>query len=299
MEVSMDNNRFVPTGCCAATKKPIGIQFVYDGTKYVAQGSFIAGPAPTSGTGVAETASGHFYTSPTFRCKRCGANYLYQCASCGKFICCDGAAHSDIRCPECDARISVEQSPQSRIIMRSGIFGPGADVVLAIDTSGSMDDYNRIEQVKRAAIDDFVSVLRGKCRIALVTFASSVNVVLPLCEDFDLIVNKIRSLSADGGTTSPFRCVREDADLQSFRQSTSSRYLVVFTDGAWAGDNSGHINSARELRNAGINIIAIGCAGACESFLSAIASENSAISVSDATIHGGFAAAADAIRGQG
>lgn len=287
----------VQIGACSQSRNAIGIQFVRDGDKYVARGCFIPRAADTAaGAGVTSSINGQFYTAPTFRCKRCEANYLYQCAVCNKFVCYDGTSHAGVVCPSCGATISVAASPQSRIVMRSGLC---PDVLLAIDVSGSMNEYNRIDQVKRAAIDTIVRPYRNKCRMGIVTFASGAHVVLPMCEDFARIESTINGLSAGGGTVSPFHCVRVDAELRAFRESTAPRYLVVFTDGEWSGDKSGHINSATALRDSGITIIAIGCAGAKEDFLRSIATPGAAISVSDSDIHGGFASAADSIFGQG
>lgn len=286
-------------GMCSEQKKEVGIQFKEESGVYTAAGSFL--PGATSGaSGVSSELNGKFLCAPAFKCKRCGKNgFLYQCSKCGTFVCYDGKEHKSTQCPKCGQTAGVAKAPQSRMIVVSGSGPAKPDILLVLDTSGSMKEEGRIDEVKKAALKNFIEKYDGKCRMGLVTFGAMAQVVLPLTDNMSKVKRALESCKPYGGTVSPFHCIRTDEALEEFRNSTNPRYLVVFTDGAWSGYEPNNVAAAVRLRRMGITIIAIGCAGAKREFLRDISSEGAAIETKDGSISGGFASAAKNIFGQG
>jgi len=274
------------TGGCSRLNKSAGFQFVPEGAKLIAKGSFrVFGESVE----VESNVSAEFCVAPTFKCI-CGNKHLYQCCECGKFVCYDGTAQKNLRCPECGAVNAVPAaSADGRIMVSGALERRAVDIVLAIDTSSSMNDCGRMDAVKRAATEEFVSKYEGS-RMAVVSFGDSAQVNCSLTDDVKKITGAINRLTPNGSTTSPFGVILRDAALKEFRESKNDRYIVVFTDGKWAGAASGHISSANKIKSMGINILAIGCAGADGEFLKEISSSpDGVIITSDEGIRQAFA----------
>lgn len=277
------------TGMCSSANKPTGYQFVPEDNKLVARGSF---RMYGGGDEVVSDVAGNFYTAPTFKCT-CGMGHLYQCKECGSFVCYDGKAHEKLQCPSCHALNYVPAAAPDGRIARSGKAGSAmVDIVLAIDTSSSMNAGGRLAVVKQAAVEEFVARYEGKCRMAVMSFDTKVSVLTPLTDNLSAVKRLIGGLSAYGGTTSPFGAVLRDAKLKDFRESQNKRYLVVFTDGEWAGDRDGNISSSMKIKDMGITILSIGCAGADADFLNRISSPDGSIVTTDSGIRSAFATVA-------
>lgn len=271
-------------GMCSNTKKSVGIQFVQEGTKLVAQGSYKTyGGDNENITNV----SGEFYTGSNFRCT-CGKKHLYQCRSCGKFICYDGLAQSNAVCPSCGKNDNVPAATAQGRIMCSGGSGGVTDIILAIDVSSSMYG-NRIRTVKRAAIEEFVHKYSQSCRMALISFESRVVVQSPFTTDLRKIERLIDNLSADGGTHSPLDTVLDNHCFSGFLKASNNRYLVILTDGEWFGDANEHIRKANAIKAKGVKILSIGCDGADKYFLERISSPDGSIITNDSGIRNAFA----------
>lgn len=273
-------------GGCSTVKSSMGYQFIEEGAKLSAKTAFrtFGGVSDVKAPDI----KGAFYTAPDFKC-RCGNTHLYQCKACGKFICYDGKAQSNAVCPACNAKNDVPAAPADGRIVCSGSAGATkADIVLAIDISGSMGEHDRLETVKIAAIEQFISKYKGS-RMALVTFESHVVLEVKSTTDLSAIEYKIRNLCSRVGTRSPLDLILKSSDLKDFRNSQSPRYLVVFTDGGWEGDRKDNIMTAEKIKKMGIKILTIGCAGANASFLRAISSPDCSIITDDAGIGNAFA----------
>ncbi len=271
-------------GMCSTAKREVGFQFVQEGTKLVARGSF---RAYGGGDETVINVSGEFYTGSTFKCT-CGKSHLYQCRTCGKFVCYNGSAQSNVACPKCGKKDSVPESPTQGRIMCSGDSGGVTDIILAIDVSGSMYG-KRIRTVKQSAIEEFVHKYSQRCRMALISFESRVRVQSPLTSDLRKIEKLIDKLSADGGTISPLDTVLESQHFFDFLKASNNRYLVILTDGEWFGDVNEHIKKANEIKAKGVNILSIGCDGADKDFLEKISSPNGSIITNDSGIRSAFA----------
>jgi tight adherence protein B len=110
------------------------------------------------------------------------------------------------------------------------------EVVLALDTSGSMSGAPM--DAAKAAAEAFVAGLPKAARVAVVSFSSSPNVVVPLTDDRTAVVNAIRGLRAQG-ETALFDGVRTASSL--FSAGDVRRQLVVLSDG---GDTVSGSNEA-------------------------------------------------------
>lgn len=273
-------------GGCSTAKSSMGYQFIEEGAKLSAKTAFrtFGGVSDVKAPDI----KGAFYTAPDFKC-RCGNTHLYQCKACGKFICYDGKAQSNAVCPACNAKNDVPAAPADGRIVCSGSSAMvrKAEIVLAIDVSSSMRG-NRLETVKKAAIEQFISKYKGSC-MALVTFQSHVIVAERATTNISLIENRIKSLSASGGTMPPLDLILNSFEMSYFRKSSSPRYLVIFTDGDWFGDYSTNVQNAEKIKKMGIKILTIGCDGADADFLKTISSPDCSIITDDAGIGNAFA----------
>jgi tight adherence protein B len=116
------------------------------------------------------------------------------------------------------------------------------EVVLAFDTSGSMLGV-AMESAKSAA-EAFVGTLPPSTRIALVSFSSTSNVVVPMTTDRVALIDAIRGLRAQGETALYDAVI---AAAGQFSPSGSARReLVVLSDG---GDTVSRADQAAAIRS--------------------------------------------------
>ena len=113
-----------------------------------------------------------------------------------------------------------------------------ADIVLLIDTSGSMQSEDKIGQAIEAA-EVFLNATESNNRIGLTTFSDVVEERVPLGNAeavSDQMHSHIRSLRADGGTElyMALRDVVTEMDKQG--EENRIRAVVVLSDGADTGD---------------------------------------------------------------
>lgn len=127
--------------------------------------------------------------------------------------------------PEPNVIASVQQSWQ--------LVKKQADVVLLIDTSGSMRDDDKIGQAREAA-KNFLEDQAGKNNIGLVQFNSGVETVVPLAEmesNRAPVLNAIDVLEARGNT-SLFDAVIASVDkLQASSDPSRIQAIVLLSDG--------------------------------------------------------------------
>lgn len=113
-----------------------------------------------------------------------------------------------------------------------------ADIVLLVDTSGSMANEDKIAQAIAAA-EAFVNATESSNRIGLTTFSDIVEERVPLGNAeavFDQMRSHIRSLRANGGTEL-FMAVRDVVgEMNKEDDSNRIRAVVILSDGADTGD---------------------------------------------------------------
>lgn len=131
--------------------------------------------------------------------------------------------------------------------------GEIVDVVLAIDTSGSM-----VGEPLAAATDaarSFVESVPGNVRVGLLTFDDSPTVVTPITEDHDAVLTAISGLAAAGETALNDAIVRASGMFSGGQQ----RNIVLLSDGGdTASSNSlGDASGAASKANAAIYAVGL------------------------------------------
>ena len=281
-------------GGCTSKNKPVGFQFKAAGNDCFLGRTYIVHDYGDGGGSESDVSGCFKYGQGYTGCRACGNKYVYQCHNCGAFNCYDGNETLSVVCPCCGEAGNVPASSANRddsLIVRSM---PIIEVILAIDVSSSMNETvaygkTRLDEMKSAAVNNFVRALNG-VKIAVVTFGTSVDTALDFTPDMSLAESTINSLTAQGGTSSPLAHIRRSFADYSEQMQGANRYIVVFTDGEWAG--SGHETTAKKLKDDGVSIIAIGCSGADQKFLSEIATQGASIKAAGDDFAAVFATAA-------
>ncbi len=165
-----------------------------------------------------------------------------------------------------------------------------SSIYLAIDASGSM--YSCRSKVRDAA-RRFVNDMDLTCsKIGVIAFNANVNRLLKLSSNVKDIYRAIDKATADpdGGTNGPLKYLEKN-----FGTMSDKNYIVVLTDGEWF-DGDSEVGSAKRLKNAGIEIVALGIGDANANFLRKIASSDEAALKTDLNdVSGAFSSIAQAI----
>ena len=114
-----------------------------------------------------------------------------------------------------------------------------ADVILIIDTSGSMNDDLRLTSTKDAIyrfVDNFVGpqgTINNKHRVGIVTFAKSASIIEYnkneyFSGDASRIREEVRKLTAEGGTNTDAGLTKA---LELAQKNTRNKYAILLTDG--------------------------------------------------------------------
>ncbi len=126
-----------------------------------------------------------------------------------------------------------------------------ADITLVIDTSGSMNDEDKIGQAKTAAVK-FIGEMDPNNRVSLVTFSDSTvpQVKLGTLETVkSQLVSSINGLRADGGTALFDAMTSVLSDMNKETDGDRIRAVVVLSDGADTASN-GQLNQVlREIES--------------------------------------------------
>jgi Ca-activated chloride channel family protein len=117
---------------------------------------------------------------------------------------------------------------------RSYIKKP-TNVVLVVDTSGSMSDESKLPKVKDALVS-FVGQISGKKdRVSLITFSSGINLNTGLQTLTDTykgtLTDQIRGLNAGGNTAILDAVLEAYNQIQDLGDSSAINAIVVMTDG--------------------------------------------------------------------
>ncbi len=143
--------------------------------------------------------------------------------------------------PSPDVIIGIQQS--------WAVVKKQADITLVIDTSGSMNDEDKIGQAKTAATK-FISEMDPNNRVALVTFSDSIVPRVPLGTLETVksqLTTNISSLRADGGTALYDALTSVLSDMNKQTDTQRIRAVVVLSDGADTASN-GQLNQVlREI----------------------------------------------------
>ncbi|MDX2162317.1 MAG: VWA domain-containing protein [bacterium] len=121
-----------------------------------------------------------------------------------------------------------------------------ADVVMLIDTSGSMEDEDRIGQA-RAAAEAFMNAMDSGNRVALWTFSDELLERVPLDNAESArqaMYSNIRSLRASGGTELFYAVEQTVRALTAEDDESRIRAVIVLSDGADTGSRGVTLNDA-------------------------------------------------------
>ncbi len=127
-----------------------------------------------------------------------------------------------------------------------------ADIILLIDTSGSMSDDGKIDQAREAALR-FVEALESGSRVGLTTFSDAVQtrVTMGGLENVrEQLTSHIKSLRASGGTELYLALRTVVEQLNSQQDSDRVRAVVLLSDGADTGSSGVTLNDALQAISA-------------------------------------------------
>lgn len=122
---------------------------------------------------------------------------------------------------------------------QSSLESTPADVVLAIDTSGSMNDNGKLDNVKRAAkalIDELLTDDNAKLdaskqiQVSVISFATRADTPTSFTANADDATQAIDGLKAEGGTN--WEEALQKANAQNTGRTDARKYIVFFSDGA-------------------------------------------------------------------
>lgn len=133
----------------------------------------------------------------------------------------------------------------------------GADIVLAIDRSGSMRGAPLA--AARAAARAFAELLDVRYhRIGLASFADAASVDVPLTDDVAAVIDGLDSLAPGGGTNIAAALRRARENLDRFGRVDSLPVIVLLTDGRHTVGTDDPQVAADAARAAGTLIFAVG-----------------------------------------
>lgn len=142
------------------------------------------------------------------------------------------------------------------------------DIALVMDLSGSMSGSRIVEALKAgdALVNEILDLSSQK--LAVIGFANRADIMSTLSNDKKVLVSSVLELKRCmdrgnlGGGTNMYEGIRLGMD--TLRYSNNKKVIILVTDGE-DGNNSRGI--ARDARNQGIELYAVGVAGANRSYL--------------------------------
>ena len=153
-------------------------------------------------------------------------------------------------------------------------IGAVQHVALVIDTSGSMRDENKLEEVKRAAIAFVDRQANDATGVALVEFSTTASTVQAMTRDTNALRARINQLEANGGTNIGAAVIEGGRTMAADDARSVPSSLLLFTDGRpdVSGESEAQgrrraIAAAEQVRASGVKIIAIGTEDADANFL--------------------------------
>lgn len=114
-----------------------------------------------------------------------------------------------------------------------------ADIMLLIDTSGSMEAEGKLEQAKQAA-EAFIRNMESNNRVGLALFSDSFEIRVPLDNvesNASRVINHLQGLRAEGGTALNYS-LQQVVELMNEQEAEDRiRAVVVLSDGADTDDS--------------------------------------------------------------
>ena len=133
----------------------------------------------------------------------------------------------------------------------------GADIVLAIDRSGSM--VGSPIAAARASARAFAEMLDVRYhRLGLASFAADASIDVPLTDSVTTVIGALEALEPDGGTNITAAIQRSRENLDSFGRDDALPVIVLLTDGRHNADGSDPTAVADAARAAGAQLYVVG-----------------------------------------
>jgi len=145
---------------------------------------------------------------------------------------------------------------------------PGVDVVVVIDTSGSMQG-DGIAAAKSSAVEFIHRLEQDRDMVGLVEFNSGASVLSAVTNEFSAVSGMISGLEANGGTAIDTGLVAGFQVLQASSRSNVPKVLVLLSDGG--SDPAAALAAADLIKSNGVNIITVGVGDADRGLLARIA----------------------------
>jgi Ca-activated chloride channel family protein len=128
-----------------------------------------------------------------------------------------------------------------------------ANVLLVVDTSGSMNDENRLERAKQG-LDTFFAQVGRQDSLGLTTFSDQIQPLIPVgpfTQNEGRIRETVRNLIADGGTAVWDATVEGFEQVRSEADASRINAVVVLTDGEDTDSTRSNEDAVEEVRAQG------------------------------------------------
>lgn len=144
---------------------------------------------------------------------------------------------------------------------------PPTSLVIAVDTSGSMCGHP-MGEAKRAAKSLVEKLDMSRFSVGILAFSDQMGVLSNCTDNKSDVLSAISKLDVGwggGNEACPFKNA-----MKMMRSGEGAKFIVLLTDGCW-DDPRQAIRDAKDVKEAGAEIIAIGFGGADREFLRAVA----------------------------
>jgi Ca-activated chloride channel family protein len=136
-----------------------------------------------------------------------------------------------------------------------------ADIILVVDVSGSMQDDNKLDQVK-AGLGAFLQRILPEDRVGLVSFSTGPNVEVaaaPLAQNRNDIDTAIQGLRAQGKTAiyDALITARQELDKLPPEKEERIKAIVLLTDGLENGSSTSFDALKQQFDETGISIFPV------------------------------------------
>ena len=135
---------------------------------------------------------------------------------------------------------------------------PRADIVLAIDRSGSMNAQDQITDTRRAAIAFIDAIDMSRDRVAVVAFNNHAELVQPLTANRDLAVRAVAALEAVGGTDIAAALRLATAELYGANSRPDTQAVIILLTDGRDREPDGALDASAAAQARGARVFTIG-----------------------------------------